>query len=104
MEARSAATGGEVGPPTRRRASRTAATKYKARSAAPSILVLDCRSLPASSSVQVGLRAVALEPVFWVEVGLRSLAHSPFHQLDRALELEYHAKGLWGESLSYHHQ
>ena len=84
---------------------RSAATKYKARpAAAASILVLDWRSLPGSSSVQVGLRAVALESVFWVEVGLRSLAHSPFHQLDRALELEYHAKGLWGESLSYHHQ
>ena len=84
---------------------RSAATKYKARpAAAASILVLDWRSLPASSNVQVGLRAVALESVFWVEVGLRSLAHSPFHQLDRALELEYHAKGLWGESLSYHHQ
>ena len=76
MEVRSAATGVEVGHPTGRRASRTAATKYKARSAAASILVLDCRSLPASTSVQVGLRAVVLEPVFWVEVGLGSLGHS----------------------------
>ena len=56
---------------------RSAATKYKARpAAAASILVLDWRSLPGSSRLQVGLRAVALEPVFWVEVGLRSLAHS----------------------------
>jgi hypothetical protein len=82
MEARSAATGGEVGPPTRRRASRTAATKMEVRSAGTGVEVW-----PASSSVQVGLRAVALESVFWVEVGLRSLAHSPFHQLDRALQL-----------------
>ena len=53
---------------------RSAATKYKARpAAAASILVLDWRSLPGSSSVRVGLRAVALESVFWLEVALESV-------------------------------
>ena len=69
MEVRSAATGVEVGPPSR--------------------------------------RSVALDTPIWIDfevVPPKRVWHSPSHQLDRALELEYHAKGLWGESLSYHHQ
>jgi hypothetical protein len=73
---------------------RSAATKYKARpAAAASILVLDWRSLPGSSSVRVGLRAVALESVFWLEVALETVfwlesVFWPSHRLGRALDVE----------------